>query len=478
MGEKKQDKSESKQALYRRYRSMSFDEVVGQEHVTDILKQAVTTGTVSHAYLFTGPRGTGKTSVARILAFAANDLPYQTDSPHLDIIEIDAASNRRIDDIRDLREKVHIAPVSARYKVYIIDEVHMLTGESFNALLKTLEEPPAHAIFILATTELHKVPATIVSRTQRFAFRPISKQKVIDHLAAIAKKENIPVETAALEMIADHGGGSFRDSISLLDQLGGLGQEITVSLVESILGRAGKNQIEKLVNYLETKDGSALNKLLGELAASGVSPVTLAEELIKAILMDHQRTASWYSLADQLMNVARAHFPQLLLTSTLLQFAARANKTMASRATVEEPVAKTEKAVTIAQQAIPSPKQTDKVVDKPKQPPTVAKITNPGEFNWDKVLNAAKKSHAPLSSVLARATMTFDGDKLTLAFQYVLHRKKLEQPMYRTQLARLIEDVCHVNPEIVITSLDEKLTENDVTRSVADIMGGGEVVSA
>src|SRR5687768_12150209 len=140
------------QALYRKYRSRSLDEVIGQEHITDTLARALQAGRISHAYLFTGPRGTGKTSVARILAYAINELPY-ADTTHLDIIEIDAASNRRIDDIRDLREKVHIAPVSTKYKVYIIDEVHMLTGESFNALLKTLEEPPAHVVFILATTE-------------------------------------------------------------------------------------------------------------------------------------------------------------------------------------------------------------------------------------------------------------------------------------------------------------------------------------
>ena len=161
------------QALYRKYRPKKLSDVVGQEHITSTLDNALKSGKLSHAYLFTGPHGVGKTSIARILAHEVNGLKYDDESSHLDIIEIDAASNRRIDEIRDIRDKVHISPTSAKYKVYIIDEVHMLTREAFNALLKTLEEPPAHVIFILATTEVHKLPETIISRTQRYSFKPI-----------------------------------------------------------------------------------------------------------------------------------------------------------------------------------------------------------------------------------------------------------------------------------------------------------------
>src|SRR3982751_1342685 len=185
------------QALYRKYRSKSFDDVVGQDHITKTLKNALSSGRINHAYLFTGPRGVGKTSVARILAHEVNSLPYTDESIHLDIIEIDAASNRRIDEIRDLRDRVRIAPVSAKYKVYIIDEVHMLTREAFNALLKTLEEPPAHVLFILATTEAHKLPETIVSRTQRFEFKPVTTAKVAEHLTVIAKQESINITPGA-----------------------------------------------------------------------------------------------------------------------------------------------------------------------------------------------------------------------------------------------------------------------------------------
>ncbi|MCA9348070.1 DNA polymerase III subunit gamma/tau, partial [Candidatus Saccharibacteria bacterium] len=178
-------------ALYRKYRSKKLSEIVGQKHITNTLENAIKSGRISHAYLFAGPRGVGKTSIARILAHEINGIPYEDESINLDIIEIDGASNRRIDEMRELRDKVYIAPTSAKYKVYIIDEVHMLTKEAFNALLKTLEEPPKHVIFILATTETHKLPDTIISRTQKFTFRAIETKDAIQHLAEIAKAENI-----------------------------------------------------------------------------------------------------------------------------------------------------------------------------------------------------------------------------------------------------------------------------------------------
>jgi len=175
-------------ALYRKYRSKSLQEIIGQKHITDILSRAIANNHISHAYLLTGPRGVGKTSVARILAHQINHLDYDEDKTNLDIIEIDAASNNGVEDVRDLREKIQIAPVSASKKVYIIDEVHMLSKAAFNALLKTLEEPPEHIVFILATTDADKLPSTIISRTQRFNFRPINIEDMVNHLSYIAKK--------------------------------------------------------------------------------------------------------------------------------------------------------------------------------------------------------------------------------------------------------------------------------------------------
>src|SRR5207237_4234844 len=219
------DRVAERAALYRRYRSQTFAEVIGQEHVTRTLKNAIANGQVAHAYLLAGARGIGKTSIARIIAKAVNCLKAKDGEPcdacesciairegrFLDLIEIDAASNRGIDEMRDLRDKVRFSPSQGQYKVYVIDEAHQLTNEAFNALLKTLEQPPAHVIFVLATTEAQQIPATIVSRTQRLDLRRIPHQKMVQQLAAIAKSEKWQVEPAALEAISRHAQGSLRD---------------------------------------------------------------------------------------------------------------------------------------------------------------------------------------------------------------------------------------------------------------------------
>lgn len=484
-----------KQALYRRYRSTSFAELVGQEHVTELLEQAIAGGAISHAYLFTGQKGTGKTSAARILAYAINKLPYDTESSHLDIIEIDAASNRRIDDIRDLREKVHIAPVSAQYKVYIIDEVHMLTGESFNALLKTLEEPPAHVVFILATTELHKVPATIISRVQRFHFRPVSRQKVSEHLKAIATKEGIDIDDDALGLVAEYGGGSFRDSIGLLDQLSGLKRPIDTALVENILGRASGQIVTDIIAALMARNTQQVRQLIEEVIRSGISPNTLSEQLVAAVLSRPDNTYEWYELAETLMTVPKAHFAQLLLTSTLLRFVATHDQTPRTPAATPETPLPTpaDKLITqttaVAEQPteiVPNPSVSDaetisgsNINDRPndevesENPETTPSATS--EFNWQSILDIAKKNNAPLYSVLTRAAEKHTDTAVTLAFPYALHRKKMKQAQYKTQLAKLILDVTGTHRDILIADTPQLETDT-ATASVAEVMGGGEVV--
>ena len=284
------------QALYRKWRSRTFEEVIGQEHVTRTLQNALVTERVAHAYLFAGPRGTGKTTTARLLAKAVNCVGEGDSKPCgvcricqavdegrlLDMIEIDAASNRGIDEIRDLREKVGFRPGEARVKFYIIDEVHMLTDPAFNALLKTLEEPPSHVIFVLATTEPHKIPATIVSRCQRFDFRRIPLVGITRWLAHIAEAEGLEVESAALENIARQAGGSMRDAISLLDQLTAYGSDtITLAQVQAVLGAVASQAVMDLADSLIDRDLARGLEVINRVVGDGAEPRQFTREFVE-----------------------------------------------------------------------------------------------------------------------------------------------------------------------------------------------------
>lgn len=467
-------------ALYRKYRSKKLSEVVGQSHITDTLTKALQNKSISHAYLLTGPRGVGKTSVARILAHEVNGLTYGDEgNTHLDIIEIDAASNRRIDEIRELKERVNIAPTSATYKVYIIDEVHMLTKEAFNALLKTLEEPPEHVIFILATTEAHKLPATIISRTQRFSFKPVALKDAVDHLKYISTQEGIKIDDDALRLIAQHGDGSFRDSISLLDQIQHVSKDVKVSDVQNALGLAPPAIIDEIIQAVSAGNKELLIKCLNDTQTAGISATQVAKQLsaeLRHNLIDNSvmPEADLISLLSDLANIGSASDPDLALELCLFRALLKHSS---------EP-----KTIDIPQHSA-KPKGKDPVKEKPEvtQPESLALGSNsPAESTidqWPVVLEALKDKHTTLYGVVRMAQADIQADKLVLTFNFPFHQKRLQDDKNRKLLTKLIKDTTGKN--LVIEAMLNKSaskpgasnTQQDkALQNISNIFGSAEVL--
>lgn len=473
-------------ALYRKYRSKSLDEIVGQSHVTDVLRRALDSDKVAHAYLLTGPRGVGKTSIARILAHEINGLEYTDDSEHLDIIEIDAASNNGVDDVRELREKALVAPAQAKKKVYIIDEVHMLSKPAFNALLKILEEPPEHIVFILATTDFDKLPDTIVSRTQRYHFHTISPAEVSAHLASVAKAEGIKIDTDALDVIARRGGGSLRDSLSLLDQIQNSASDsgaISRQQVEQALGLATGEELQGLVQALLAGNAKPIIDAVQNITSRGVSAVTLASQLVSAITASLAQNPQLVHLLDGLMDTPRSSHPDTKLLVTLLAGTVAKPKVVAQVASkpvapvVVQPVAVAPQPM-VKQKPVAAPAKKPTPEPKPISAPTPeasgdADLT---KFDWQAMQDYAREHHTALFAILSKCTPEVQGDKLILYAGRKFNKTKLDSTKYRPLLGQILAET-GVGAGAYIEILPTPAPPRDSKAAeIAAMMGGGEEV--
>lgn len=489
------------QALYRKYRPKKLADVAGQRHIVTVLSNAIKSNKVSHAYLFTGPRGVGKTSVARIMAHEVNALPYKDDSSHIDIIEIDAASNRRIDEIRELREKVNISPAEAKYKVYIIDEVHMLTKEAFNALLKTLEEPPEHAIFILATTDAHKVPETIISRTQRFAFKPIDITEMTEQIYGIAQKENLQIDKTLARTIAAHGQGSFRDSLSLLDQVAGANveQSMQENLVSEIVGKPSASTVQAILNSVLANTGLAeIMNLLENAYSEGAIPTEIAKSLsgeVRGALINSSSPTDTrlVQLLDDLLMTQTAIDPAAHLEIALFRFVAVDRQQVAEQSVTSPVNTETAKINNAKKKTGDSFKEATDQVHETRNigAITPAKPVEKSDFNeghWNLVLESLKMRHNTLYGVIRMAEPRFGEDKLVLAFEFSFHQKRASEKANYQKLAEIINEVSGQTIEIEAiveknnskkaTTYSKESKSSQSIEAISNIFDGAELLES
>ena len=455
--------------LYRKYRPKSLADVIGEDQVVSTLKKSLESKNISHAYLFVGPRGCGKTSVARIFAHEINNFKYELEDSYVDIIEIDGASNRGIDNIRGLREKVAIAPTEGKYKVYIIDEVHMLTKEAFNALLKTLEEPPRHAVFIMATTDAYKVPVTITSRAQVFTFNLADFNVMFDYVKKIAAKEKINIDDDALSLLVKRGGGSFRDTLSLLDQIANFGAEkITKDFIVQTFGLPEEELITKLLASYAAGDLAQISEILKTLFNANVKAETIAEELIDAILKNP--APNYLKLLDNLTAV-KSPFAEAKLLVALTTL-------VAAPAMMPAPVP--------APSRIPTPKVTPLATAKPvapaaeapavpaeEAPKKAAPSVNPGNFNWDEFVETIEAKNNAISAQLKKAEHKFDGSSLHIYPIKRIIKTIIERPNNRAIIIEALNGI-----KLEIHDVDERLEhdKNPLVAKISGIMGGAEEV--
>jgi DNA polymerase-3 subunit gamma/tau len=510
------------QALYRKYRPKGWDAVIGQDHVVQTLTNSIKADRVGHAYLFAGPRGTGKTTVARLLAKAVNCLnedPGQrpdnscdhckavNENRFMDLIEIDAASNTSVDDVRDLREKINFSPSQGRYKIYIIDEVHMLSTAAFNALLKTLEEPPPHAIFVLATTEIHKIPATVLSRCQRHEFRRVPVDEIVANLKHIVQAENLQADEEALTLIARQSAGGMRDAQSLLDQLSSTGTTITLALAQQVLGTAtSKTVLDVIDSVLDHQPARGLETIHKALD-SGADPRSLARQIVeymRGLMLIQMGNIDQVEATREVKTQMDAHAKAFNSADVLRMMKIFNNAATDLRggwqpslslelAFAEVLEAPAESApIATARQTKPQPAPAPKAEPKPEVKNDAAKaepqsqekaILNAGDIvkAWKPLAATLPKSHANLSALLNSVRMIdIQGKTLVLGLASDVLVSKIDKPDQIEMIQKLIKDHFNVDVAVkcIVTNAKGKIPPNIAQDGMVAtaIQQGGEIV--
>ncbi len=484
------------QSLYRKWRPQVFKDIIGQEHITQTLMNAISLNRIAHAYIFSGPRGVGKTTTARILAKSLNCEKGPTTHPcnkcekciritdgySMDVIEIDGASNRGIDDIRDLRNKVKFVPVEGKYKVYIIDEVHMLTAEAFNALLKTLEEPPSHVIFIFATTAPHKIPNTILSRCQWFNFRRIPLREIITKLKMISKDEELNIDDKALNIIARNSTGSMRDAESTLDQvIAYCGKDISLQSVRDILGIIKEDIFYDFIEIIIKNDMAKGIEIINQISDSGGDPSQFVKNLMEYVhnlslvkfctqealdfkgifTEDRERVLKQSSLieVEKLFTIVNhlaevekkmryTHHPWILLEMLVIKFTTGGNYSLKEleeeKDTAQLDRKLDKKKVEKKEKILPEKTVQNKVKEKELPVYSTKNSTDIDlEKIWPKILGKIKKTKMSVYSfIIANNLLAIENDRLIIGFnkKYIFHKESLEKKSNKSLLKELIKE--------------------------------------
>lgn len=498
------------ETLYRKYRPQNFDEVIGQSHIIEILKSQLKSGSISHSYIFIGPRGTGKTSVGRILAKAINCTDLKDGNPcgkckncamfqegrALDVVEIDAASNRSIDDIKSLKEKISFSPIKFTKKIYIIDEVHMLSKDAFNALLKTLEEPPSYVVFILATTEVQKVPLTILSRCQRFDFKLANILELSEVLSKITKSEKKKVSMEAILLVSEMGKGSFRDSQTILQKLitqHDNEEEIDIDMAYKVLGLATYQNVKNLFDFLYKFDFEKANELLKKALSSGNSPTELCVQLIrygqKALSVNSYEKNEVFMILDLLFGLEKQlkvtdyddiafelylykitnrnhilNVEKTILIENSPKLTIEAEKSSKDKKDLKEEKkeeAKQEKKIVIDEKIVVSPLKKDREEDLIM----IKKI-------WPDLISKVRVINIPLSGLLSNAEiLNLEDNVLYLRMKYKFHKSRIENKRALDIILSELENLSSRKMSIIVNVVGEieKLDlkgESDIVKDV------------